>query len=63
MRDGSASFHVGGGGKKGGKGKKKLLQNLDASTAIITSPEEALALLNLNRQLDQPYEVKGAYLI
>ena len=39
------------------------MQNLDASTAIVTTPEKAMALLNMNAQLDQPYEIKGAYLI
>ena len=40
-------------------------QNLDMqpTTAIVASPEEAMMLLNLNSQLDQPYEIKGAYLI
>ena len=39
--------------------------NLDQqpTTAIIASPEQAIQLLNLNSQLDQPYEIKGAYLI
>ena len=40
------------------------LMNLNQpTTAIVASPEEAMMLLNLNSQLDQPYEIKGAYLI
>jgi len=34
-----------------------------ASTAIVATPEQAMALINMNNQLDQPYQVKGAYLI
>ena len=33
------------------------------TTAIVATQEEAMALINLNRQLEQPYEIKGAYLI
>ena len=46
---------------------KKLMasamMNLDARTAIVTTPEKAMALLNLNQNLENPYEIKGAYLI
>ena len=37
--------------------------NQQPTTAIVASPEQAMELLNLNSQLDQPYEIKGAYLI
>ena len=42
------------------------LQNLDlqgATHAIVATPEQAMALINMNNQLDMPYEIKGAYLI
>ena len=42
------------------------LMNLNlqgASQAIIATPEQAMALINMNNQLEQPYEIKGAYLI
>ena len=39
------------------------LMNMDATTAIIATPEQAIALLNLNANLQNPYEIKGAYLI
>ena len=41
----------------------QAMQNLNARTAIITTPEKAEALMNMNSQLDEPYQVKGAYLI
>ena len=67
LQNGGASFHVGGGHKSSGgghkkKGKKKLM-NLDETTAIVATPAEALTLLNMNNQLENPYEVKGAFLI
>jgi hypothetical protein len=34
-----------------------------AKTAIVTTPEKARALMNMNAQLAQPYEVKAAFLI
>ena len=34
-----------------------------ARTAIIATPEQAQALIELNNQLENPYQVKGAYLI
>ena len=34
-----------------------------ARTAIIASPEQVQALIGLNNQLENPYQVKGAYLI
>ncbi len=34
-----------------------------ANTAIVTTPEKARALVNLNNQLAKPYEIKGAYII
>lgn len=39
------------------------LQNLHAKTAIVTTPAKARALLNMNAQLRNPYQVKGAYLL
>ena len=39
------------------------LNQLGATAAIVTTPEKAVALLNLNANLEQPYQVKGAYLI
>ena len=47
-------------------GVKDLIswQNLKGvNTAIVTTPEKATALLNMNSQLAQPYQVKGAFLI
>ena len=48
----------------------KFLQNLRserpdqwARTAIIATPEQAQALIRLNSQLENPYQVKGAFLI
>ena len=52
-----------GAGVAGDLSKEFGFQNLEASTAIVATPEQALELLNLNSQLDQPYEVKGAFLI
>ena len=43
--------------------QQQELQNLEASTAIIATPEQAMELINLNNNLAQPYEVKAAYLI
>ena len=40
-----------------------MILNLQPTTAIVASPEQAMELFNLNSQLDQPYEIKGAYLI
>ena len=38
--------------------------NLDqARTAIVTTPAKAVELLQMNNQLESPYQVKGAYLI
>ena len=37
--------------------------NLEATHAIIATPEQAEALINLNSQLENPYEIKGAFLI
>ena len=34
-----------------------------ARTAIIATPEQAQALIDLNNQLENPYQVKGAFLI
>ena len=34
-----------------------------ASTAIIATPEDAVALLEMNANLARPYQVKGAYMI
>ena len=42
---------------------KARFQNLEASTAIVASPAQANALLALNNKLENPYQVKGAYLI
>ena len=39
------------------------MQHSNARTAIVTTPEKAMALLNMNAELAQPYEIKGAYLI
>ena len=54
-------FHL---GKHSGVDSWDLMNlNQQPSTAIIASPEQAMELLNLNSQLDKPYEIKGAYLI
>ena len=39
------------------------MTNSNAKTAIVTTPEKARALMDLNTQLAQPYQIKGAYLI
>ena len=44
--------------------QKPQIQNLNgAKTAIVTTPEKARALINMNNQLAHPYQIKGAYLI
>ena len=37
--------------------------NLKGSTAIVTTPEKALALIQMNDRLFDPIRIKGAYLI
>ena len=40
------------------------LMNLQGATqAIIATPEQAVALMQLNAELGNPYQVKGAYMI
>ena len=52
-------FHL---GKKTGMDDWNFM-NLEATHAIIATPEQAQALINLNSQLENPYEIKGAFLI
>ena len=52
-------FHL---GKKTGMDDWDFM-NLDATHAIIATPEQAQALIQLNSQLENPYEIKGAFLI
>merc|ERR1711998_86191 len=58
MNAGSQSFDL-----SAGLMNLNRLQNLNAKQAIITTPENAVALLNMNARLARPYQVKGAYLI
>tara|TARA_B110001450_G_C17438512_1_gene406929 strand:+ start:480 stop:710 length:231 start_codon:yes stop_codon:yes gene_type:complete len=41
----------------------QAMQSSGAKTAIVTTPAKARALMNMNSQLAQPYDVKAAFLI